>query len=201
MGKLDQKRIAILVDNGFEQSEFTKPIEAIKKEGGEAIVVSPKEGKVKAWKDGDWGSEYDVDMSLSEADADDFDALVLPGGVINPDQLRINPQAIEFVKGFFGENRQKPVAAICHGPWTLINAEVVKGRKMTSYESIKMDLKNAGANWVDEEVVVDKGLVTSRNPDDLPAFCKKLVEEILEGRHTLDKSKSSEKQKTTEKRI
>lgn len=177
------KKVAILVDNGFEESEFVKPLEALREAGADVQVVSPKEGKVKSWREGNWGKEFDVDIELSEADADDFDALVLPGGVINPDQLRMNEKAIEFVKSFFGRETQRPVAAICHGPWTLINAKVVKGRKMTSYESIKMDLINAGANWVDEEVVVDKGLVTSRSPDDLEAFCEKMVEEIREGKH------------------
>ncbi|NCN41961.1 type 1 glutamine amidotransferase [bacterium] len=186
--KIEGKRIAILVDNGFEHSEFVEPIQAIKDHGGEAVIVSPKD-KVKSWKNGQWGEEFRVDMALSEASPDDFDGLVLPGGVINPDLLRMNSQAIEFVKGFFSENSQKPVAAICHGPWTLINAGVVRGRRMTSYESIKVDLLNAGAKWVDEEVVVDRGLVTSRNPDDLQVFCAKLIEEIYEGKHKVNKSK------------
>jgi len=185
------KRVAILVDNGFEHSEFMEPMKAIKEAGGEAVIVSPKE-KVKSWKSGNWGEEFTVDLQLKEAKAEDFDGLVLPGGVINPDLLRINEDALEFVRGFFGEEAQKPVAAICHGPWTLINAGLVKDRKMTSYESIKMDLMNAGAKWVDEKVVVDKGLITSRNPDDLPAFCSKVIEEIREGRHRVETHKTKE---------
>lgn len=183
MAKLDGKKIAVLVDNGFEHSEFTEPVRALKNEGATVVVVSPKEDKVKSWKSKDWGEEFPVDVHVSSADPQDYDGLVLPGGVINPDLLRINDDAVRFVKDFFEDGRQKPVAAICHGPWTLINADVVKGRKMTSYQSIKMDLINAGADWVDEEVVVDNGLVTSRSPDDLPAFCKKMVEEFAKGKH------------------
>lgn len=189
--RLEGQKVAILVDNGFEHSEFVKPKQAIEAAGGEAVVVSPKEGRVKSWKSGNWGEEFEVDLSLSEARAEDFDALVLPGGVINPDQLRMNPEAVEFVQGFFEGARQRPVAAICHGPWTLINAGVVGGRRMTSYESLRLDLENAGAEWVDEQVVVDEGLVTSRNPDDLPAFCAKMVEEIAEGTHRLDEAQES----------
>lgn len=181
--KLDGKKIAVLATNGFEQSELDQPVQAIKDAGGEVEIVSMKSGSIKGWKEGDWANEVKVDVTLSDANPDDYDGLVLPGGVINPDKLRDNKDAVDFVKGFFSGQKQKPVAAICHGPWTLINAEVVKGRKMTSYSSIKQDLINAGANWVDEEVVVDKGLVTSRNPDDLPAFCKKMIEEFSEGTH------------------
>ncbi|HEX9980289.1 MAG TPA: type 1 glutamine amidotransferase domain-containing protein [Flavobacterium sp.] len=175
------KRIAILATNGFEESELKSPKEHLEEQGWTAEIISPESGKIKAWANGDWGSEYTVDRTLDEASASDYDALVLPGGVINPDKLRVNDQAISFVKEFF--NEKKPVAAICHGPWTLINAEVVQGRKMTSYESIRKDLENAGANWSDEEVVVDMGLVTSRSPKDLPAFNRKMVEEIKEGKH------------------
>ncbi len=189
---LTGKKVAILVDNGFEESEFVQPLKALRNAGADVKVVSPKEGKVKSWDGGDWGKEFDVDIELSNANADEFDALVLPGGVINPDQLRMNDDAVQFVKSFFGKETQRPVAAICHGPWTLINAQVVKGRKMTSYESIKMDLINAGANWVDEEVVVDKGLVTSRSPEDLDAFCRKMVEEIREGKHRARKTESKQ---------
>ena len=198
--RLKGKRVAILVDNGFEHSEFVKPKEAIEAAGGEAVVVSPKEGKVKSWKSGNWGEEFKVNLSLGAAQAEDFDALVLPGGVINPDQLRMNPEAVQFVRGFFQGTRQKPVAAICHGPWTLINAGVVDGRRMTSYESIRMDLENAGAQWSDEEVVVDKGLVTSRNPDDLPAFCAKMVEEIAEGTHRVNGIRKSSEERPSENR-
>lgn len=191
MAKLDGKKIAVLVDNGFEHSEFVEPIEALKKEGATVEVVSPKEDKVKSWKKKEWGDEFPVNVQVSNADPSAYDGLVLPGGVINPDLLRINEDAVRFVRSFFEDERQKPVAAICHGPWTLINAGVVKGRKMTSYQSIKVDLINAGANWVDEEVVVDNGLVTSRSPDDLPAFCRKMVEEFVEGKHS-EQTKSSE---------
>lgn len=183
--KLDGKKIAVLATNGFEQSELEEPIKAIKDAGGEAEIISMKSGSIKAWKDGNWSKEVKVDVTLSDASPEDYDGLLLPGGVINPDKLRDSKDAVEFVKGFFSDKKQKPVAAICHGPWTLINADVVKGRKMTSYSSIKQDLINAGADWVDEEVVVDKGLVTSRSPDDLPVFCNKMIEEFSEGRHTI----------------
>ena len=176
-----KKRIAILATDGFEESELKSPKEAMEKEGFEVEIVSLKSGKIKAWADGNWSKEYTVDKTLSEVKAEDYNALVLPGGVINPDKLRTEKTAITFVKDFF--KQKKPVAAICHGPWTLIEAEVVKGRKMTSYASIRKDLENAGANWVDEEVVVDEALVTSRNPNDLPAFNAKLIEEIKEGKH------------------
>ena len=152
-------------------------------EGFEVDIVSLKSGSIKAWDEGNWSKEYKVDKTLDSVSANEYNALVLPGGVINPDKLRIEEDAITFIKDFFKQS--KPVASICHGPWSLINAEVVKGRTMTSYPSIKKDLINAGANWEDKEVVVDEGLVTSRNPDDLPAFNSKLIEEIKEGKHDL----------------
>lgn len=176
-----KKRIAILATDGFEESELKSPKEAMEKEGFTVEIISEKEGKIKAWKDGNWSNEYKVDSTVQNAKASDYDALLLPGGVINPDKLRRNEDALKFVKHFF--EQKKPVAAICHGPQTLISAGVVKGRKMTSFSSIKDDLINAGANWVDEEVVVDQGFVTSRTPDDLPAFNSKLIEEIKEGKH------------------
>ena len=176
-----KKRIAILATDGFEESELKSPKDAMEKEGFEVDIVSLKSGKIKAWADGNWSKEYNVDKTLSEVKAQDYNALVLPGGVINPDKLRREKTAVTFVKDFF--KQKKPVAAICHGPWTLIEAEVVKGRKMTSFPSLRKDLENAGANWVDEEVVVDEALVTSRNPNDLPAFNAKLIEEIKEGKH------------------
>ena len=176
-----KKRIAILATNGFEESELTSPKKAMEKEGFEVDIVSPEGDKIKAWSKGNWSKEYDVDKKVNEVSADDYNALMLPGGVINPDHLRTNQEVLSFVRHFF--DQKKPVAAICHGPWTLINAGVVEGRTMTSYHSIKQDLINAGANWVDKEVVVDEGFVTSRNPGDLPAFNKKLVEEIKEGKH------------------
>jgi protease I len=181
-GKLTGKKVAILVDDGFEQIELTSPKEALEAEGANVSVVSPQQGKVKAWNTTKWGIKVKVDQPLASAKAETFDALVLPGGVMNPDKLRRNEWALQFVKAFFDAG--KPVAAICHGPWTLIDAGVASGRRMTSYESIQTDLKNAGASWVDEEVVVDNGLVTSRKPEDLPAFNAKLIEEIGEGIHS-----------------
>jgi protease I len=180
------KKVAILATHGFEESELSSPKQYLEEQGWTAHIVSPESGSIKSWAEKDWGKEYTVDKTLDEVSSGDYHALVLPGGVINPDHLRVNEKAVAFVKSFFDE--KKPVAAICHGPWTLINADVVKGRKMTSYKSIKQDLINAGANWVDEEVVVDNGLVTSRQPDDLPAFNKKMVEEIKEGKHELQHS-------------
>ena len=177
---LSGKKIAILATHGFEQSELAEPKKALEGAGAEALVVSPTKGKVKGWKGKDWGEEVKVDLVLSDAKAEDFDGLVLPGGVLNPDQLRIDPEAVRFVQAFF--EAKKPVGAICHGPWTLINAGVVKGRKMTSWPSVRIDLENAGARWVDEEVVSDHGLVTSRKPDDLPAFNAKLIEAFADGK-------------------
>ncbi len=176
-----KKRIAILATNGFEESELTSPKKAMEAEGFTVEIVSENSGTIKSWSDGNWSNEYLVDKTLDSVSAKDYNALVLPGGVINPDKLRRNENALLFVRDFFKE--EKPVAAICHASWTLISADVVKGRKMTSFASIKDDLVNAGANWVDEEVVVDSGFVTSRNPDDLPAFNSKLIEEIKEGKH------------------
>ncbi len=179
--ELTGKKVAILAANGFEQVELTEPKRALEAAGATTSIVSPESGKVKGWKKTDWGDELPVDVPLEEAKADDFDALVLPGGVMNPDKLRRNEWALQFVRAFFESG--KPIAAICHGPWTLIDAGLVEGRTMTSYASIQTDLKNAGANWVDKEVVVDNGLVTSRCPDDLPAFNRKMIEEIAEGIH------------------
>jgi protease I len=179
--KLDGRKIAILVTDGFEQEELTRPRRALDEAGAATTLISPKEGKVKGWNHTQWGDEFSVDVPLDQAKSDDYDGLLLPGGVMNPDKLRANARAVAFVRAFF--DASKPVAAICHGPWTLIEAGVVKGRKLTSYESIKTDLKNAGANWVDQEVVVDEGLVTSRKPDDIPAFNEKMIEEFAEGRH------------------
>jgi protease I len=175
MGKsLNGKKIAILVEDGFEQSELAEPKKALEKAGADASIVSPAKGKVRGWKEKDWGDKFDVDLALSKARPEDFDGLVLPGGVMNPDKLRMNEDAVRFVKAFF--EAHKPVAAICHGPLTLIDAGVVRGRRMTSYPSIRADLENAGADWVDEEVVSDHALVTSRKPDDLPAFNAKMIE-------------------------
>jgi len=179
--KLSGKKVAILVADGFEQVELTGPREALEKAGAETEIVSPAGEKVRGWEETKWGKTFRVDVALKKADADDYDALLLPGGVMNPDKLRLEPKAIEFIRAFSDED--KPIAAICHGPWTLIDAGVAKGRRMTSYPSIKADLMNAGADWVDEQVVVDNGLVTSRKPADLPAFNRKMVEEFCEGKH------------------
>jgi protease I len=179
--ELNGKKIAILVENGFEQVEMTKPREALDASGAQTVLISPQKDKVQGWNHFDKGDEFPVDQSLDNANPNDYDGLVLPGGVANPDQLRTNKQAVQFVKSFFEAG--KPVAAICHGLWTLIEAEVVKGRTLTSWPSLQTDLKNAGANWVDREVVVDNGLITSRNPDDLPAFINKAIEEFAEGQH------------------
>jgi protease I len=179
--ELNGRKVAILVENGFEQVELTEPRKALDAAGATTHIVSPRQGKVKGWQKTDWGDEFEVDVPISRASADDYDALLLPGGVMNPDHLRKNQESVDFVKRFFEAG--KPVAAICHAPWTLIEADVVRGRKLTSYESIRTDLVNAGADWVDREVVVDAGLVTSRKPDDLPAFNRKMVEEFAEGVH------------------
>lgn len=173
MGKLDNKRIAILVANGFEQVELTGPKEALEKAGADAHIVSIENEIVTAWDQTDWGSEFQVDVSIAQAAAKDFDGLVLPGGQINPDLLRVNEQAVQFVSDF--DSQEKPIAAICHGPWTLIEAGLVLNKRMTSYPSIKTDLKNAGADWVDEEVVIDGRLITSRKPDDIPAFNEAII--------------------------
>ncbi len=176
-----EKRIAIVATDGFEESELKSPRQAIEDQGWKAEIISLKSGKIKSWAEKDWGPEYDVDKTFGDADPGDYDALLLPGGVISPDNLRTEEKVLEFVRHFF--DRKKPVAAICHGPWTLINAGVVSMKKMTSYHTIRKDLENAGANWVDQEVVVDNGLVTSRSPKDLPAFNLKMIEEIKEGIH------------------
>jgi protease I len=178
---LTGKRVAILATNGFEQSELEEPKKALERAGARADVVSPSQGQIRGWHHTDWGNSVHVDVTIERANPDDYDGLVLPGGLINPDKLRMDPEAVEFVRAFVTSG--KPIAAICHGPWTLINAGGVRGRKMTSWPSLQVDLENAGAHWVNEEVVVDQGLVTSRKPDDLPAFNRKMIEELAEGRH------------------
>jgi protease I len=175
------KKVAILVAEGFEQVEMTGPRKALEEAGAETAIVSPAKDEVQGWHHFDKGDRFNVDVALDEADAAEFDALLLPGGVANPDQLRGQPKAVQFVKGFVDAG--KPIGVICHGPWTLIEAGAVKGLKMTSWPTLKTDLKNAGANWVDEQVVVDRGIVSSRKPDDIPAFSKTLIEEIGEGKH------------------
>ncbi|MEO5675423.1 MAG: type 1 glutamine amidotransferase domain-containing protein [Chitinophagales bacterium] len=178
---LTSKKVAVVVTHGFEESEFTEPVKALREAGAQVEVISLTREPVKAWSNKNWGKEYPVDKSIDEVNSQDYDALVLPGGVMNPDKLRMNQDVINFINGFFDDS--KPIAAICHGPWTLVETGELKGRRMTSYPSIKTDLINAGAEWEDSEVVVDNGLVTSRNPKDLPAFCQKMVEEIAEGIH------------------
>jgi protease I len=179
--QLQGVRAAVLATDGFEQVELTKPVEALRAAGATVEVVAPKAGSIQGWNHHDKGDCVPVDQELDRADPDAYDALVLPGGVINPDQLRLVPEAIDFVRAFVTAG--KPIAAICHGPWTLIDAGGVKGRRVTSWPSLRADLTNAGARWVDEEVVTDQGLVTSRRPDDLDAFCRKMIEEFAEGRH------------------
>lgn len=181
-GKLDGKKVAILVTDGFEQVEMTEPRKALLYAGAETKIVSPKSGQIQGMKHADKGDKFDVDLELDEARPEDFDALLIPGGLMNPDQLRSTPEALAFTRHFFREG--KPVAAICHGPWVLIDAGVMRGRTLTSWPAIKTDVKNAGGKWVDEEVVVDNGLVTSRKPDDIPAFNAKMIEEFCEGRHS-----------------
>lgn len=175
------KRVAFLATDGVEEVEYTQPRKAVEEAGGQADLVSLKSGEIQAVNHMDKAGTYPVDKQVKDAAADQYDALVLPGGVANPDFLRTDPDAVRFVRDFFTAG--KPVAAICHGPWTLIEAGVVDGRTLTSWPSLRTDLANAGATWVDEEVYVDQGLVTSRKPDDLPAFCDKLLEEIAEGAH------------------
>lgn len=181
MGKLSGKKIAILTENGFEEIELTSPKKALEAAGAEVHIVSPQKSKVKAWDHDHWSKEYQVDVPLKNARAEEYDALVVPGGVMNPDTMRKDKDCVEFAKYFLESG--KPLASICHGPQLLIETGLLEGREMTSYPSIKTDLINAGANWVDEEVVVDNGLVTSRSPKDLDAFNKKMVEEIAEGIH------------------
>ncbi|HEY0742408.1 MAG TPA: type 1 glutamine amidotransferase domain-containing protein [Chryseosolibacter sp.] len=185
MPKLNDLKIAILTEEGFEQVELTSPREALEKAGVKVEVISPKEGEVKAWNETDWGIRVRVDRKLSDAHPEDYDGLLLPGGVLNPDKLRMNNEAVEFVRHFLETG--KPIAAICHGPQTMIETGLLEGRKMTSYPALKTDLINAGVEWVDEEVVTDHGLVTSRSPKDLAAFNKKMLEEFAEGVHEVAK--------------
>ena len=181
-GELDGKTVAFATAmEGVEQVELTDPWRAVEHAGGTPRLTSTESGKVQAFNHLDKGDTFEVDATFDQVAADDFDALVLPGGVANPDALRTNEAAVSFIRAFFEAG--KPVAVICHGPWTLIEADVVRGRTLTSWPSLQTDLRNAGANWVDKQVVVDQGLVSSRNPDDLPAFCAKVVEEIGEGEH------------------
>lgn len=182
MATLTGKKVAILTENGFEEVELTSPKKALEEAGAEVKIVSPRQGKVKAWDKDHWSIELPVDVNLETAQPEDFDALVLPGGVLNPDQLRLNKKAVEFAQQFLETG--KPVAAICHGPQLLIETGLIEGRNMTSYPSLRTDLENAGVLWDDKEVITDNGLVTSRTPKDLDAFNRKMIEEIKEGQHT-----------------
>ena len=180
---LANKKVAILATDGFEYVELTEPKKALEAAGARTEVISPKDGQIKGWNHTDWGDSVRVDRNLNAAKESDYDALLLPGGVMNPDHLRQDKNAVSFVKSFF--DAHKPVAAICHGPWMLVEAGVLRGRKLTSWPSLQTDIRNAGGEWTDQEVVTDQGLVTSRKPADLPAFNKKMVEEIAEGKHKL----------------
>jgi protease I len=179
--ELQGKKIAFIATEGVEEAELTEPWKAVKEAGAQPELISIEDGEVQAWEHFDKGGSFKVDKTIEEASVDDYDGLVLPGGVANPDQLRTDENVVSFIREFAATG--KPIGVICHGPWTLIEAGVVKGRKLTSWPSLQTDLRNAGANWVDEEVVVDSGLVSSRKPDDLPAFNRKIVEEFAEGRH------------------
>ena len=181
MADIADKRIMILAATGFEQSELMVPKQKLELAGAKVDIVSLKVGQIRGWKDGDWGESVDVDRTIDAVTVDEYDALVIPGGQMNPDFLRADEDAVAFVREFF--DSKKPIAAICHAPWVLVEAGVVKGRQMTSYHSMATDLKNAGAHWVDKAVVVDEGLITSRNPDDLDAFSAKIIEEVEGGRH------------------
>jgi protease I len=181
MGKLDDKKVAFLAADGVEQVELTEPWKKVRDEGGTPELVSLESGEIQGFDHLDKGDRFSVDRTVDEVSESDYDGLVLPGGVANPDFLRMNENAVSFARSFFEAG--KPVAVICHGPWTLVEADVVRDRTITSWPSLRTDIRNAGGNWVDEEVVVDHGLVSSRKPDDLPAFCEKLAEEICEGRH------------------
>lgn len=178
--RLQGKKIAILATNGFEQAELLEPRKALEAEGAKTQVVSPEKGKIKAWNRKDWGKEVAVDLPVESADVNAFDALLLPGGVMNPDKLRMIPSAVQFVRQFF--EARKPVAAICHGPWMLLEAGAVRGRTVTSWPSLQTDIRNAGGTWVDQEVVTDNGIVTSRKPDDIPAFNRSMIELFAESR-------------------
>lgn len=179
--QLQGKRVAILATDGVERVELTEPRKALDAAGARTVVVSPKPGSIKGWEHDHWGEPIGVDQALETAREDQFDALMLPGGVMNPDRLRMNERAVQFVRSFFDAG--KPVAAICHAPWMLVEADVVKGRTITSWPSLRTDIRNAGGDWVDREVVTDQGLVTSRKPDDIPAFNRKMIEEFAEGVH------------------
>ena len=181
MGKIEGKRVAILAADGFEQSELMVPKQRLEEAGAKVDIISLKAGEIWGWQKGDWGDSIPVDRTIDAVNTDEYDALVIPGGVINPDLLRSDEDAVQLVRDFYAA--KKPIAAVCHAPWVLVEAGLAKGRKMTSYNSMKTDVKNAGANWVDREVVVDQGVITSRNPGDLEAFSAKIIEKVGEGLH------------------
>jgi protease I len=181
MTDITQSRILIIATNGFEQSELEVPRDTLKQAGATVSIASPDGKQIKGWQKSDWGRTADVDLKIADAKEGDYHALVIPGGVMNPDKLRIDKDAVALVKAFLASG--KPVAAVCHGPWLLVQADALKGRRATSHPSIRKDVENAGATWVDETVVVDDGIITSRNPDDLPAFVDKIIEEVTEGKH------------------
>jgi protease I len=194
--QLQGKKVAILATDGVERVELMEPRKALDAAGARTVIVSPKSGSIKGWEHDHWGDSIAVDQSLDDARVDQFDALMLPGGVMNPDHLRQNERAVQFVRSFFDAG--KPVAAICHAPWMLVEADVVKGRTITSWPSLRTDILNAGAEWVDREVVTDVGLVTSRKPDDIPAFNRKMIEEFAEGVHQAQRATSSRGARATE---
>ncbi|HEX4506707.1 MAG TPA: type 1 glutamine amidotransferase domain-containing protein [Alphaproteobacteria bacterium] len=181
MTAITQARILIIATNGFEQSELEVPRDSLRKAGARIDVATPDGKSIKGWQKGDWGRTADADLKIADAKMDDYTALVIPGGVMNPDKLRVDADAMALVKSFLDSG--KVVAAVCHGPWLLVQADALRGRQATSYKSIRKDVENAGASWIDETVVVDNGIITSRNPDDLPAFVQKIIEEVEEGRH------------------
>jgi len=189
MPDIKQAKVVILATHGFEQSELKVPLQKLRDAGAQVVVVSPEKGQIRGWKEKDWGESVPVDKSLDEVSADDYDAIVLPGGQINPDLLRINAEALQLIRDFLDAG--KVVAAVCHAPWLLIEVDAVRGRQVTSYKSIKTDVVNAGGKWIDREVVTDSGIITSRNPGDLDAFCAKIIDEIQEGSHSRQRAARS----------